>query len=106
MTRRASSASSTRTDSRTSARSVTASGYCDTRDAATDGIPFASSSPRTILASISELVRKMTTRSDMGRNTPHHRLHLQQDHRHVVVLRGVADKRRDIAQHALTPLLR
>ena len=30
---------------------------------------------------------------------------LQQDHRHVVVLRRVADERRDLAQHALAQLV-
>ena len=30
----------------------------------------------------------------------------QQDHRHVVVLRRVADERRDLAQHALAQLIR
>src|SRR5262245_3527473 len=33
-------------------------------------------------------------------------IHLQQDHRHVVVLRRLADKRRDLAQHPLAQLVR
>ena len=67
-----------------------------------------------MLASMSEWVRKMTTRSLM-RATQRHRVavdptrcaaaDLQQDHRHVVVLRRVADERRDLAQHALAQLL-
>src|SRR5437667_5571553 len=98
MTRRASSASSARTDTRTSPRSVTDSGNCATPDAATDGMPFASSSPRTMLASTSDCVRKMTTRSDTS-------FHLQQNHRHVIVLRRVADERGDLAQDAFTQLV-
>src|SRR5689334_20921221 len=77
-------------------------------------MPWASSSPRTMLASTSDCVRKMTTRSAMYRHCPP-LLHLsvvegivgpdwfdlEEDHRHVVVLRRVPNKRRHFAQHAL-----
>src|SRR5215472_16688721 len=117
MTCRASSASSCRTDRRTSPSSATFNGntLCGTSDATTEGMPLASSSPRTMLASTSDCVLKMTTRSpnlqspfllsavvdrfELGR------FDLEQDHRHVVVLWRVADKRRDLAQHAFAELL-
>src|SRR6266853_5040246 len=101
MMRRASSASSARTDSRTSPRSDTFSRKTSwvTSDETTDRMPLASSSPRTMLASTSDCVRKMTARSDMQR------IDLHEDHRHVVVLRRVADKCGDIKQDALAQLL-
>ncbi len=100
MMRRASSASSLRTDTRTSPSSATARGntLCATSDPTTDITPFASSRPRTMLASTSECVRKITVRSAK-------RINLQKNHRHVVVLWRVADKRRDVAQDALAQFL-
>ena len=123
MIRRASSASSGRTAIRTSPSSLTFSGNteCATEDDSTDMTPCASSRPRTMLASTSDCVRKMTTssahprtsatsatsaasasRSPPGGGTC---VDLQQDHRHVVVLRRVADERRDLAQHAFAQLV-
>src|SRR4051794_37179574 len=100
MIRCASSASSGWTAMRTSVRPSIESGKiaCGTSDEITDITPCDSSRPRTMRASMSECVRKMTTRSGNGFG---HLVDLQQDHRHVVVLRRVADKRRDLAQHAL-----
>src|SRR3954464_1290495 len=115
---RASSASSLRTDTRTSPSSATFNGntLCGTSEATAEGMPFASSSPRTMLASTSECVRKITTRSAMyGYWSPFFAMmkrfgrqpfDLQQDHRHVVVLRRVADEGGDLAQDALAQLLR
>src|SRR5262245_50311515 len=87
---------------RTSPRPLTVSGkmFRGTSEVTTDGTPLASRSPRTMLASTSECVRKMMTRSGTSAVHPH------EDHRHVVVLRGPADKRRDLAQHALAQFLR
>src|SRR5262245_37759644 len=62
----------------------------------TDGMSCVSSSPWMTLASISDGVRKMTTSSLDTR-----RVHLHQNHRHVVVLVGGADERLDLAQDAL-----
>ena len=76
---------------------------CGTSDETTDGMPCASSSPRTMLASTSDCVRKMT--HQIGHDMASAILDLQQDHRHVVVLRRVADERGDLAQHALAQLL-
>src|SRR5439155_237058 len=76
---------------------------CDTSDEITDMTPCDSSRPRTMRASMSEWVRKITTRSGNGFA---HLVDLQQDHRHVVVLRGVADERGDFAQHAFAELVR
>src|ERR1700682_5181157 len=104
MSRCASSASSRWTEMRTSPRPLTLTGKidCGRSDATIDGTPCASSSPRTMLASMSEWVRKMTTRSgDGGGDT----LDLQQNHRHVVVLRRVADERLDLAENALAQLI-
>src|SRR5689334_20916251 len=99
MIRRASCASSGCTAIRTSLRPSTDSGKieCGTSEETTDGSPCDSSRPRTICASMSEWVRKMTIRSGNGFN---HLVDLEQDHRHVVVLRRVADERGDFAQHA------
>src|SRR6185503_20540676 len=85
---------------RTSPSPLTVSGkiLCGTSEATTEGTPFASSRPRTMLASTSDCVRKMTTRSGTGAIDP------QQNHRHVVVLRGAADKRRDFAQDPFAQL--
>src|SRR5215472_14001803 len=79
-------------------------------------MPLASSSPRTMLASTSDCVRKMTIRSPnlqspfrlstVVKGFEFGGFDLEQDHRHVVVLRGVADKRRDLAQHAFPQLVR
>src|SRR6516225_11687946 len=66
-------------------------------------MPCVSSRPRTICASMSEWVRKMTTRSGNGFG---HLINLQQDHRHVVVLRRVAHERRNLAEDALAQLVR
>src|SRR5437870_10749353 len=120
MIRSASSASSGCTEIRTSPRALMASGKmdCGTSDAVTVGTPCASSSPRTTLASTSDCVRKMTTRSATrfsaaaggchrlcGRCGCNGRLvDLEQDHRHVVVLRRGADERLDLAQNALAQL--
>src|SRR5947209_19516022 len=101
---------------------------CGTSDAVTVGTPCASSSPRTTLASTSDCVRKMTTRSATrfsaaagrcrggagpynSRCTDRRGLNgslvdLEQDHRHVVVLRRGADERLDLAQDALAQLRR
>jgi hypothetical protein len=51
------------------------------------------------------LFRDLRELGDRGRGR-RQLIHLQQDHRHVVVLRRVADKRRDLAQDALPQLLR
>src|SRR5438093_12071233 len=104
MMRRASSASSGCTDSRTSPSPSTDSGKieCGTSELTTDITPCASSRLRTTRASIADELRKMTARSGNGRR---HFVHLEQNHGHVVVLWRVADKRRDFAQHALTQLV-
>src|SRR5262245_51762393 len=104
MIRCASCASSGWTARRTSVRPSTASGKieCGTSEETTDITPCDSSSPRTIFASMSECVLKMTTRSGNGFN---HLVDLEQDHRHVVVLRRVADEGRDLAQHPLAQLV-
>src|SRR5436190_24047034 len=104
MTRRASSASSGCTDRRTSPRPSTERGKieCGTSELTTDMIPCASSRLRTTRASIADDVRKITTKSGNGRR---HLVHFQQNHRHVVVLRGIADERRDLAQHAFAQLV-
>src|SRR5262249_10741044 len=75
---------------------------CGTSDDTIDSTPCDSSSPRTIRASMSEWVRKMTTRSGNGFG---HLVHFQQDHRHVVVLRRVADEGGDFAQDAFAQLV-
>ena len=86
----------------------TASARCRERRATS--IPCVSSRPRTTLASICDGVRKMTTRSGIGVTPPRVRsvgerlLDLDQDHRHVVVLIGVADERLDLAQDPLAQL--
>src|SRR5258706_4753563 len=118
MIRLASSASSARTEILTSPSPSIASGNteCGIADVTIDMTPWVSSSPRTMLASTSDCVRKWPTRS--GKWVVDRRLaiveprrgggdvfDLQQDHRHIVVLRRVADKRRDFAQHALPELL-
>src|SRR5262249_44381633 len=105
MIRWASSASSGWTARRTSLRPSIDSGKidCGTSDETTDSTPCDSSRPRTIRASMSECVRKMTTRSGNGFG---HLVHLQQDHRHVVVLGRVADEGGDLAQHALAQFVR
>src|SRR5262249_42238928 len=101
MIRCASSASSGCTAMRTSLSPSIDSGKiaCGTSDETIDMTPCDSSRPRTMRASMSECVRKMTTRSGNGFG---HLVHLEQNHRHVVVLRGVADERRDLAEHPLT----
>src|SRR2546423_3650171 len=71
---------------------------CGTSELTTDMTPCASSRLRTMLASMSECVRKMTIRSGNGCCDL---VHLEQNHRHVVVLRRAADERRNFAQHAL-----
>src|SRR5258707_12519878 len=103
MTRSASSASLWWTAIRMSPRPSTESGKidCGTAEDTTDMIPCASSRLRTTRASIPDEVRKMTTWSGNGLT---HLVHLQQDHRHVVVLRGVADEGGNLTQHALTQL--
>src|SRR5581483_1295890 len=105
MMRLASSASLWCTARRTSPRSFTDSGNteCGTSDEIIDMMPCVSSSPRTICASMSECVRKMTTRSGNGFGDL---FDLQENHRHVVVLRRIADKRRDLAQDALAQFVR
>src|SRR6185369_17422513 len=91
---------------------------CNMSEETTDITPWVSSRPRTILASMSEWVRKMTTRSvtvferrdrttrgespsfhscDLCELCVHLRyrrqlVDLQQDHRHVIVLGCIADK--------------
>src|SRR5207249_7855592 len=104
MTRCASSASSGWTDRRTSPRPSTERGKmeCGTSELTTDMIPCASSRLRTTRASMADGVRKITTKSGNGRG---HLVHFQQDHRHVVVLRRIADKRRDLAQHPFAQLV-
>src|SRR4030088_385147 len=100
MTRSASSASLWCTAMRMSPRPSTDSGKidCGTSEETTDMMPCASSRLRTTPASIPDEVRKTTTRSGNGLT---HLVDFQQDHRHVVVLRRVADKGGDLAQHAL-----
>src|SRR5262245_42263621 len=104
MIRRASSASSSDTANRTSLWLSTDSGNtdCDIPDDSTARMPCASSRLRTTRASIADGVWKMTTRSGNGFARL---VDLQQNHRHVVVLRRVADERRDLAQHALAQLV-
>src|SRR6476661_1459843 len=75
-----------------------------------DGRPWASRRPRTIAASTADCVRKMTTGSAMfdryglqirlGRKKARV-FDLEQDHRHVVVLRRGADERRDFTQQTV-----
>src|SRR5262245_10620961 len=112
----ASSASSSRTEIRTSPRPSTVSGNteCGIADWTIDITPCVSRRPRTMLASTSECVRKMTTRSGKRirgllvdeavaadcRGGRAQVVDLQQDQGHVVVLRRVADKRADLAQDA------
>src|SRR5580765_1091232 len=139
MMRRASSTSSSCTDSRTSPRLSIVSGKMlrIAPDATTHGTPCASSRPRTTLASTSECVRKMTTRAeeDTEVNSPPrrkgghggisylyspflrssvverlhsscaNRVHLEQDHRHIVVLRAAAGNCLHLAKDALAQLL-
>jgi hypothetical protein len=66
MSRCASSASCWLTEIRTSPSVLVVNGKteCGTSEAMTDGMPCDSSSPRTTLASMSEVARKMMTRSD------------------------------------------
>src|SRR5438105_3223314 len=119
MIRCASSASLSCTAIRTSLRPSTASGKIElgTSEETSDMTPCDSRRPRTIRASMSECVRKITTRSlggtsvcelrelraDLGRRGD--LVDLEQDHRHVVVLRRVADEGGDLAQHALAQLV-
>src|SRR5262245_40471394 len=128
MMRCASSASSGRTAILTSPSSLTFRGntVCATAEDRIAITPCDSSSPRTMLASTLDWVRKMTTGSakssleaalswthlcDLG-DLCHlcvlgsaSRIHLQQDHRHVVVLRRVADEGGDLAQDAFAQLV-
>ncbi len=82
-------------------------------------MPLASSRPRTTRASISDCAaedgdevssraqtwtRPIAPDCDAGRGLER-RVDPQQDHRHVVVLRRVADEGRDLAQDALAQLL-
>src|SRR5689334_1383358 len=111
MMRLASSASFGCTEMVTSPKGFTAIGngfgWCD---ATTSGRPCASSRPRTMLASTSERVWKMTTRSDkfVGDGAAHRGerfavvLDFQENHRHVVVLGRAADERLDFGEHTLT----
>src|SRR5262245_4156784 len=103
MIRLASSASSSRTEMRTSPSPSTVSGNTEggMADVTSDMTPCVSSRPRTMLASTSECVRKMTTRSGnlmvddlvtVDRGGSRQVFDLQQEHRHVVVLWRVADK--------------
>src|SRR6185436_7689164 len=134
MMRCASSASLAWTAMRTSVRPSTDIGKteCSTSEETTDMTPWVSSRPRTICASMSEWLRKMTTRSfttfaggarpapgaprssdvrALGERCNDRRrpdadlVDLHQDHRLVVVLRRIADKRRNLAQHALAEFL-
>src|SRR5262245_14513344 len=100
MIRRASSASCSHTASRTSLWLSTDSGNTDRDipDDSTARTPCASSRLRTTRASIADGVWKMTTRSGNGFDDL---VDLEQDHRHVVVLRRIADERRDLAQDPL-----
>src|SRR5262249_46404743 len=123
---RASSASLACTEMRTSPSSFTLSGNTEwvTADETIDRRSCASSRPRTIVASTSEWVRKITTRSDtspvhdtspeppnlsgLGRHQVRRSVHvldLQQNHRHVVVLGSGADERLDLPEHALAQLV-
>src|ERR1043166_5748194 len=123
MMRRASSASSACTASRTSPSPSTASGKiaCGRSDETIDMMPCASSRLRTILASMADGALKTTTRLDIRLSQKsavrsHNAsnvfrllpsafcplpLDFQKNHGHVVVLRRVAHERRDLAQHAL-----
>src|SRR6266849_3161735 len=89
---------------------------CGISDDITDVTPCDARSPRTICASMSECVRKMTTRSRailfcelrelrVNRRRRRSLVDLEQNHRHVVVLGRVADERGDLAQHALAQLV-
>src|SRR5207249_3709890 len=104
MTRRASFASPGCTERRTSPSPSTESGKiaCGTSELTTDMMPCASSRLRTTRASIADAVRKITTKSGNGRR---HLLHFEQNHRHVVVLRRIADERGDLAQHPFAQLV-
>ena len=87
-------------------------------DETTDGMPWLRAGRGRCCASMSEWVRKMTTRSvTRSRSASSAKpsivsasgaelVDLQQHHRHVVVLRRVADERRDLAQHPLAQLVR
>src|SRR4029453_14631702 len=74
---------------------------CGTSDETTDMIPWASRRLRTIPASIPDEVRNTTTRSGNGLT---HLADLEQDHRHVGVLRRVAHERGNLAQHSFPEL--
>src|SRR6059058_2474721 len=104
MMRRASSASLWCTAMRTSPSPSTDSGKieCGTSELTTVMTPCAWSRLRTTLASMSECVRKMTTRSG---NCCRDLVDLEQNHRHIVVLRRGADERRNLAQHALAQII-
>src|SRR5689334_22883727 len=101
---RASSASLSWTEIFTSPALSTDSGNTEREipDEVTAMIPCASSRLRTTRASMSDAVLKMTIRSGNGLR---YLVHLQQNHRHVVVLRRVADERRDLPQRALAQLV-
>src|SRR5947209_1776999 len=122
MIRLASSASCSCTEMRTSPLPLTVSGKIEFGTAAdmTSGTPWASRRPRTTLASTSECVLKTTTRSATVSGTAHVQrqrladaarrngveiVDLQQNHRHVIVLRRRAHKRLNLAEHALPELV-
>src|SRR6185503_15329003 len=99
----ASSASLACTEMRTSPRLPTDTGSTPRgSDSTMVMTPCASRRPRTTRASMSDEVVKITTKSGNGLL---HLVDLQQDHRHIVVLRRVADERRNLAQHSFPQLI-
>ena len=115
MMRRASSASLACTAMRTSPRPSTDSGKTTAarRTRRPTCTPCASSRPRTMLrfdvgvrAEDDDQIATQSSAAIRARSPRADVVDLQQDHRHVVVLRRVADERRDLAQHALAQLLR
>src|SRR5262249_31804345 len=105
MMRRASSTSRSWTEIFTLLALSTARGNTawEMPDDATAGMPCASSRLRTTPASMFDGVVKITTSSGNGLL---HLVDLEENHRHVVVLRRVADERGNLAQHARAQLVR
>src|ERR1700674_2719174 len=99
MMRCASSASSGLTEILTSPMPSTTSGKIDRgrSDDINDGMPWASSRPRTTRASISERLLNTTISSSNGLSLDFHN-----DHRDVVMLRLAVDKRRNLVEQTLT----
>src|SRR6516225_4039211 len=98
MMARASEASASCTVMRTSLRPSTESGKIDSErsDETTEITPCASRRLRTTRASMLDGVRKTTTSSGNGLSDL---VNLQQNERHVIVLRRVAHERGDFPEH-------